>query len=135
MLEGAINAFHQEYDRYPTSESGLEVLLDPEVSELNPRGLVFYDGNLKDPWGNPYQYRFPGIHSFLSFDVFSFGPDGTSNSLGNDLDDISSWKPHSDSDRFTMQDVTSFLLLLIVLVAFVWASATAIRARRQARMD
>ena len=40
----------------------------------------------KDPWGNDYQYRYPGTHNTNGADLFSFGPDGRE---GND--DIDNW--------------------------------------------
>ena len=39
-----------------------------------------------DPWGEPYQYRFPGVKNKGSFDLFSKGPDkleGTEDDIGN----------------------------------------------------
>jgi general secretion pathway protein G len=43
-----------------------------------------------DPWGNPYQYRFPGsknINGARGYDVWSWGTDGTESA-----DDIGNWK-------------------------------------------
>jgi general secretion pathway protein G len=41
---------------------------------------------LKDPWGEPYQYRNPGLKNPDSFDLFSKGQDkteGTEDDIGN----------------------------------------------------
>jgi general secretion pathway protein G len=42
----------------------------------------------KDPWGNPYVYRFPGHNNPDGYDLLSGGPDGAEG--GND--DIANWE-------------------------------------------
>ncbi len=42
---------------------------------------------LNDPWNRPYQYRYPGVHSLQSYDLWSVGPDG----VNGTADDISNW--------------------------------------------
>ena len=39
----------------------------------------------RDPWGNAYQYRFPGQHNASGYDLYSFGPDGQDGG-GDDID-------------------------------------------------
>ena len=41
-----------------------------------------------DPWGKPYQYLNPGVHSEI--DVFSYGADGVAGGEAGDAD-IGSW--------------------------------------------
>lgn len=43
--------------------------------------------DLKDPWGNDYQYKYPGSQNASGYDVWSKGPDGTSGTS----DDIGNW--------------------------------------------
>src|SRR5471032_2995266 len=59
-LESAIERFYVHMDRYPTAEEGLKVLVDaPAGADTKWRGP--YIKQLRnDPWGNPYQYGFPG---------------------------------------------------------------------------
>jgi len=40
----------------------------------------------EDPWGNPYQYRYPGTKNPGSYDLYSLGPDGNPSE-----DDIGNW--------------------------------------------
>jgi general secretion pathway protein G len=40
-----------------------------------------------DPWGLPYNYRYPGVKNVGSYDVFSCGPDKTPDTA----DDIGNW--------------------------------------------
>ena len=42
----------------------------------------------KDPWGNDYQYQYPGQN--MEFDIWSFGSDGQSGGEGLDKD-IGNW--------------------------------------------
>ncbi|WP_374577014.1 type II secretion system protein GspG [Phenylobacterium sp. J367] len=42
----------------------------------------------KDPWGNAYQYSYPGEHG--RFDVWSAGADGQKGGEGDDAD-IGNW--------------------------------------------
>ena len=39
-----------------------------------------------DPWGKPYQYRYPGQRNPVSFDLFSLGKDGVEGA-----DDVTEW--------------------------------------------
>jgi general secretion pathway protein G len=43
----------------------------------------------KDPWGNPYQYVFPGTHG-QEYDLYSFGADGQEGGEGENAD-IGNW--------------------------------------------
>ena len=44
---------------------------------------------LKDPWGEPYQFRYPGEHG--EFDIVSYGPDKQMGGEGKNAD-ITSWE-------------------------------------------
>jgi general secretion pathway protein G len=73
-LAGAIDYFHYDVGRYPTSEEGLKALVD------RPAGLATWDGpyldkkaSLIDPWGAAYLYKNPGDHRV--FDVSTLGAD------------------------------------------------------------
>ena len=75
----------------------------------------------EDPWGHPYVYRFPGLHSTNGYDLYSIGPDGISKTGGNDLDDISNWdKPASGTNNGErlFRDVDELLLVIPVLFGF-----------------
>jgi len=72
---------------YPTTEQGLEALVEKPagVSDRKWKG-PYLDDLPEDPWGEPFQYRFPGQKNPDSYDVWSKGPDktsGTSDDIGN----------------------------------------------------
>lgn len=85
-ISTALNAFEIDTGRYPTTEEGLAALIDPPANVQNWRGPYLQRGLPRDPWGNPYQYRYPGQRNPRGFDLFSTGPDGRE---GND--DIGNW--------------------------------------------
>ena len=88
LLEQAVEMYRMDTLKYPSLEEGVEVLVNP------PKGARFrkegYIKNLpKDPWGNDYQYLYPGEHG--AFDIYSFGADGRLG--GEDMNaDIGNWE-------------------------------------------
>ena len=89
-LESALERFNLHMDRYPTPDEGLKVLVEaPASADKKWRGP--YIKQLRpDPWGNPYQYRVPGIHHTTTFDVWSRGADGQDGGEGPNAD-IGNW--------------------------------------------
>jgi general secretion pathway protein G len=87
----ALKLYKLDNQRYPTTEQGLQALVSKPTTPPVPTNWKtsgYLDKLPTDPWGNPYQYLFPGVRSEL--DVFSFGVDGASGGEGNDAD-IGSW--------------------------------------------
>jgi len=73
----------------PTTEQGIKALWSkPTVEPIPPRWHALLEGETLDPWGRPYQYRYPGKHNPDSYDVFSMGRDGQPDTD----DDIGNWR-------------------------------------------
>ncbi len=78
--EASLNLYKLDNFNYPTTEQGLQALVtkpsgSPEAKNWKQGG---YLRNVpKDPWGNEYQYAYPGSAGG-SFDLYSFGADGKS---------------------------------------------------------
>jgi len=83
----AITSFEIEAGRYPTTEEGLKALIERPANVREWSGYLESKSVPKDPWGNYYQYRNPGVHNTESYDLWSYGPDGRD---GGD-DDITNW--------------------------------------------
>ena len=82
-LESAVERFYIHMDRYPTTDEGLKVLVDPPANDEDKKWRGPYIKQLRDdPWGHPYQYAFPGTHHPTSFDLWSPGADGKAD-IGN----------------------------------------------------
>ncbi|MCA9066020.1 MAG: type II secretion system major pseudopilin GspG [Planctomycetaceae bacterium] len=77
----AIESFHSENGRYPTSEEGLSVLLG---NAGDPDGYISGKAIGKDPWGNQYDYISPGSSS--PYLVVSYGADGREGGTGANQD-------------------------------------------------
>ena len=89
-LESALERFNIHLDRHPTTEEGLKVLVEPPSGEDKKWRGPYIKMLRPDPWGNPYQYRVPGIHHPSSFDLWSRGAGGADGGEG-DAADIGNW--------------------------------------------
>ncbi|MGZ5201299.1 MAG: type II secretion system major pseudopilin GspG [Telluria sp.] len=90
-LMQALKLYKLDNQRYPTTEQGLQALVQKPTG--GPAANGWKEGGYlerlpKDPWGNQYQYLSPGIHGEV--DIFSFGADGQPGGTGEDAD-IGSW--------------------------------------------
>jgi general secretion pathway protein G len=88
----ALKLYKLDNQRYPTTEQGLQSLIEkptggPAANGWKAGGYV--EKMPKDPWGNPYQYLSPGIKGEV--DVFSYGADGQPGGTADDAD-IGSWE-------------------------------------------
>jgi general secretion pathway protein G len=80
-IETALKMYKLDNGVYPSTEQGLEALVQPpEIGQPanNWRKGGYMDkGKIpKDPWGNDYLYLSPGVNNTDGFDLFSYGPDG-----------------------------------------------------------
>ncbi|MBF0503699.1 MAG: type II secretion system major pseudopilin GspG [Candidatus Omnitrophica bacterium] len=89
-LSTALDLYHMDTGRYPTTEQGLSALLTlPTVSPVPAQwnGPYLKKKKIpKDPWGHDYIYVFPGAHNPDSYDLSSLGADGIESA-----DDITNW--------------------------------------------
>jgi general secretion pathway protein G len=91
-LMQALKLYKLDNQRYPTTEQGLQALISKPTSGPTANGWKsggYIEKLPKDPWGNPYQYLYPGVRGEV--DVFSFGADGQPGGAGDDAD-IGSWE-------------------------------------------
>ena len=92
-LENVLNQYRLDNFVYPSTEQGLEALVekpsgDPEPANWNKSGYI--KSLPKDPWNRPYLYLSPGEKG--EFDLYSLGADGQSG--GEDAAaDIGNWAP------------------------------------------
>jgi len=71
-LAAGLDLFKYDVGRYPTTEEGLQALVvAPEGADNWNGPYVKKTTKLNDPWGHPYNYRFPGTHA--EFDLYSYG--------------------------------------------------------------
>jgi len=65
-LENCLDLYKIDKGRYPSTEEGLQAVVTAGKCK----------NQLKDPWGHPYVYLFPGQVHPDSFDLKSYGADG-----------------------------------------------------------
>jgi general secretion pathway protein G len=93
-LEQALKLYKLDNGEYPTTEQGLQALIEPpSVGRLARKwrneGYLDKGRVPKDPWDSDFIYISPGLHS--DFDLMSYGPDGEPGGEGNDAD-INNWE-------------------------------------------
>ena len=93
-IETAIKLYKLDNGMYPTTEQGLQALVEQPQTGTLPRkwrkGGYLEKGKVpKDPWGNEYIYLSPGASG--DYDIISYGADGVPG--GEEFDkDINSWE-------------------------------------------
>lgn len=87
-FEKALDQYRLDIGRYPTTEQGLTALVQRPASEPKWSGPYLRKEVPLDPWGKPYQYKFPGERS--EYDLFSYGKDGQPGGAAESAD-ITNW--------------------------------------------
>jgi len=93
-LETALKLYKLDNGNYPTTEQGLQALVEPPA--VGPPAKNWRQGGYlekgkvpKDPWGNDFVYVSPGAHG--DYDLSSLGADGEPGGEGKNRD-INSWE-------------------------------------------
>lgn len=88
--DASLATYQLNVGRFPTSEEGLMALRQAPAGV--PAGAwrgPYAKADPIDPWGNPYRYRYPGVHNIGSYDIWSVGPNGIDEN--GEGDDIRNW--------------------------------------------
>ncbi len=86
-IESAIIMFQLDCGRLPDESLGLQELLTPPADlEDKWKGPYLKQSELLDPWENPYIYVEEGEINMGSFDLISYGADGTEGGEGDNED-------------------------------------------------
>lgn len=93
-LETALRTYQLDNGVYPTTDQGLQALVEQPKSGKVPAkwrsgGYLEKRSVPLDPWGNPYIYLSPGVKG--DFDLSSLGADGERGGEGRDKD-IHNWE-------------------------------------------
>jgi general secretion pathway protein G len=90
-IESALVMFRLDNFRYPTTDQGLTALVqqpnDPAIRNWRPGGYLKRVS--RDPWGNEYQYVFPGTRGG-EYDLYTLGADAQPGGEGPNAD-IGNW--------------------------------------------
>ena len=91
-LTTALDLYELDNGRYPTTEQGLNSLIEKPTSTPAPTNwngpyLKKKKKIPQDPWGRDYVYVSPGVHNTEEYDLSSYGSDGVESA-----DDVTNWK-------------------------------------------
>jgi general secretion pathway protein G len=87
-MQAPLTVYKIHMGDYPTTAEGLQALITVPANKAERwRGPYLQENKLPtDPWGEPYQYRYPGVKNKNGYDLWSKGPDktdGTEDDIGN----------------------------------------------------
>ena len=87
-MAAPLQAYRMHLGDFPSTTEGLQALIMAPASKAERwRGPYLIENKLPvDPWGEPYQYRCPGVRNKNGYDLWSKGPDkadGTEDDIGN----------------------------------------------------
>lgn len=96
-LENALQMYKLDNNRYPTTEQGLQALVEKPTMDPEPRHYQ-HNGYIRDvprdPWGQEYLYMSPGEHSDV--DIYTLGADGQVGG-SDENQDIGNWNMHDQN--------------------------------------
>jgi len=89
-LAATLDMYKLDIGSYPTSEEGLQALIESPDSAKRWNGPYLRKNKIPlDPWQHEYHYASPGEHG--KFDLFSWGADNKEGGEGEDQD-LVSWE-------------------------------------------
>ena len=86
-LDHVLLKFRMDTGSYPTTQEGIQALYTAPPSRAAKWRGPYIKRIPEDPWGIPYQYRYPGTKNPDEYDLFSYGPDKVESA-----DDIGNWE-------------------------------------------
>ncbi len=87
-IESAMKLYRMDNFRYPTTDQGIDALVQRPADAKNWPPGGYLDKLPKDPWGEPYRYLNPGQNGEI--DIFTLGADNQPGGEGVDAD-IGNW--------------------------------------------
>ena len=93
-IETALKLYKLDNGSYPSTEQGLQALVEPPTVGMLPRawreGGYLEKGKVpKDPWDNDFIYLCPGVHG--DFDIMTYAADGEPGGE-DENEDINNWE-------------------------------------------
>ena len=86
-MKTSLTTYRIQMGDYPSTAEGLQALVSAPGSKADRWHGPYIEGKMpKDPWGEDYQYAYPGAKNKSSYDLWSKGPDkqsGTEDDIGN----------------------------------------------------
>lgn len=83
-LEKALDTYRLDTGSFPTTEQGLNVLVNKPSDVPKWNGPYLRKAVPLDPWGNPYRYKSPSERG--DYEIASYGKDGQPGGTGEGAD-------------------------------------------------
>ncbi|MEY2954155.1 MAG: hypothetical protein RLZZ401_2242 [Pseudomonadota bacterium] len=83
-IEKALELYKLDVGRFPTTEEGLDALVNKPATATGWVSAYVKGGVPMDPWGKPYKYASPGANGGI--DIISLGADGAAGGDGENAD-------------------------------------------------
>ncbi len=100
-IETALKLYRLDNFNYPTTEQGLQALVEKPTIDPLPRNWKqggYLETPPADPWGRPYLYLSPAEFGSGDYDIYSLGADGVTG--GDDQNaDIGSWMKEGEEKQ------------------------------------
>ena len=87
-IEEALAHFRRDAGFYPSTEQGLQALIEkPSIGRVPKRyaGDAYLQKMPRDSWGNDFVYYSPGVQGH-EYEIYSLGSDGAEGGEGRDAD-------------------------------------------------
>jgi general secretion pathway protein G len=96
-MKTSLTTYRIHLGDYPSTGDGLQALITRPAAKGDRWNGPYIEGGKVplDPWGEPYQYAYPGTRNKGSYDLWSKGPDKQSGSE----DDIGNWDSAAPADK------------------------------------
>jgi general secretion pathway protein G len=85
-LDAALERYNVQMDSYPSNEEGLKALVEKPSNDDGKWRGPYIKLLRPDPWGQPYQYKYPGTHHATGPDLWAKDPkpnEGEGAEIGN----------------------------------------------------
>lgn len=87
-IENALEMYKLDNGIYPSTEQGIRALVEQPTTAPLPSDWQGYLKSIpQDPWGRPYHYVCPGVHSAV--DIYTLGPSPEANQPF-----VANWQKH-----------------------------------------
>jgi general secretion pathway protein G len=100
-IETTLKVYKLDNYNFPTTEQGLQALVEKPSSEPIPRNWKkggYLEELPLDPWGRPYLYLSPAEFGKGGFDIYSYGADGVTGGEDEDADH-GNWKQENSEQQ------------------------------------
>jgi general secretion pathway protein G len=124
LFEKAILNFRNDIGRFPTTEEGLNALINDDENFPKWDGPYLNKSSVpRDPWLSEYVYIYPAEHGTKAFDLYSLGAN-KKNDFGTE-DDIANW--HKTDLKYYRnlefkRDVFLYSIVIIIISLIVLAA-------------